>query len=182
MLVCVSVRFTDACLRVPCDFLLSGQENSLPEDEVAMGTNSFLHIWLRQSVPVLVVYPPFDAPHMLACRVTCHDRTQFLREPCQVVKQRLSLFIHDILNERFHPALLRPVHISLREGSFGFVILGLIGNFAKDSKGLLVRHQSEDNLPGCLICVLEHSLAPGRIGLLLVLCHPSPMKQAPISL
>ena len=44
-------------------------------------------------------------------------------ETCQVVKQNLSLFIHDILNERFHPGLLRPVHISLREGSFGLIML-----------------------------------------------------------
>ena len=87
-----------------------------------MGTNSFLNIWLRQSVPALVVYPPGNAPHMLACRGTCHDGAQFLREPCQVVKQDLSLFIHDILHESFHPALLRPVHISLREGSFGIVM------------------------------------------------------------
>ena len=84
-----------------------------------MGTQCPFHIWLRQSVPALVVYPPFDAPHMLTCRGTRHHRTQFLREPCQVVKQNLSLFIHDILHERFHPGLLRPVHISLREGSFG---------------------------------------------------------------
>jgi hypothetical protein len=78
-----------------------------------MGTHCPFYIWLCQSVSGFVVYPPFDAPHMLPCRGTCHDRTQFLREPCQVVKQNLSLFIHDIFHERFHPALLRPVHISL---------------------------------------------------------------------
>ena len=43
-------------------------QHSLSKDEVAMGTNSFFYIWLRQSVPALVVYPPFDAPHMLTCR------------------------------------------------------------------------------------------------------------------
>ena len=95
--------------------------------ELRVAKHHFTHcpfyIWLRQSVPALVVYPPFDAPHMLPCRGTCHDRTQFLHEPCQVVKQNLSLFIHDILQERFHPALLRPVHISLREGSLGMVML-----------------------------------------------------------
>jgi hypothetical protein len=32
----------------------------------------------------------------------------------------------------------------------------------KDRKGLLVRHQRENNLSGCLICVLEHSLDPGN--------------------
>jgi hypothetical protein len=31
-----------------------------------------------------------------------------------------------------------------------------------DSQGLLVRHQSEKNLPDCLICALEHSLVPGN--------------------
>ncbi len=51
-------------------------QHSLPKDEVAMGTNSFFYIWLRQSVPALVVYPPFDAPHMLTCRGTRHHRTQ----------------------------------------------------------------------------------------------------------
>jgi hypothetical protein len=71
-----------------------------------MGTHCPYHIWLIQSVPVLVVYPPFDVLHIFAFRGTCHDRTQFLHEPCQVVKQNLSLFIHDILHERFHPGLL----------------------------------------------------------------------------
>ncbi len=34
LLVCVSVRFTDVCLWVQCDFLLFGQQHSFPEDEV----------------------------------------------------------------------------------------------------------------------------------------------------
>jgi hypothetical protein len=68
-----------------------------------MDTNIFFYMWLRQSVPALVVYPPFDAPHMLTYRGTRHHRTQFLREPYQVVKQNLSLFIHDICQRRrFH--------------------------------------------------------------------------------
>ncbi len=101
-------------------------QHSLPEDEVVMDTHCPYHIWLSQSVPVLVVYPPFDDPHIFECRGTCHDRTQFLREPSQVVKQNLSLFIHDILHERFHPAVMRPVHILLCEGSFGLVMLFFI--------------------------------------------------------
>ncbi len=48
------------------------------------------YIWLCQSVPVFVVYPPFDAPHMLTCRGTCHDRTQFLREPYIVQEKTFS--------------------------------------------------------------------------------------------
>ncbi len=36
---------------------------------------------------MLVVYPPFNDPHMLTCRSTCHDQTQFLCEPCQVVNK-----------------------------------------------------------------------------------------------
>ena len=129
-----------------------------------MVTHCPFYIWLRQSVPALVVYPPLDAPHMLACRGTRHHRTQFLREPCQVVKQNLSLFIHDMLHERFHPALLRPVHISLREGSFGLVMLLFIMQ--------IILFRTDCLLPSKRL----------RIGLLLVLCHPSPMKQAPISL
>jgi hypothetical protein len=88
-----------------------------------MDTHCPFYVWLCQSVPVIVAYPPFDDPHMLTSRGTCHDRTQFLLEPCQVVKQNLSHFIHEILHERFHPALLRPVHFSLCEGSFGLVML-----------------------------------------------------------
>jgi hypothetical protein len=61
------------------------------------------------------VYPPFDDPHMLSCRGTCHDRTQYLRESCKVVKQNLSLFIHDILEERFvhlcHHGICNERHI-----------------------------------------------------------------------
>ncbi len=64
LFVCVSVRFTDVCLRVPCDFLLFGQ-HILPKDEVVIDTDCPFHIWLHQSVPTLVVYPPFDDPHIL---------------------------------------------------------------------------------------------------------------------
>ncbi len=51
------------------------------------------------------------------------ERSQIIVMTWQVVKQNLSLFIHDILHERFHPALLRPAPISLREGSFRLVML-----------------------------------------------------------
>ena len=50
-------------------------------------------------------FSTFDCVHLfLSCRGTRHHRTQFLREPCQVVKQNLSLFIHDIFHELFHPS------------------------------------------------------------------------------
>jgi hypothetical protein len=58
-----------------------------------MGTHCPFHIWLCQSVPSLVVYPPFDAPHMLTCRDTRHHRTQLIR------------------------------NMSGREGSFGLIML-----------------------------------------------------------
>jgi hypothetical protein len=41
-----------------------------------MDTHCPFYIWLRQSVPTLVVYPPLDDPHMLACRGTRPHRTQ----------------------------------------------------------------------------------------------------------
>ncbi len=40
-----------------------------------MVTNSFFYIWLCQSVLALVVYRPFDAPHMFVCRGPRHHRT-----------------------------------------------------------------------------------------------------------
>jgi len=73
-------------------------------------------------------------------------------------------FHPDILHERFHPALLRPFHISLCEGSFGLVMLLFIMQ--------IILFRTDCLLPSKRL----------RIGLLLVLCHPSPMKQAPISL
>ena len=76
-------RFSDCSLTVPF-------HHGLPQNEVVMDTNSFFHSWLCQSVPVFVVYPPCDAPHMLSYRDTCHYRTQLLGEPCQVVKQSSS--------------------------------------------------------------------------------------------
>ena len=150
LFVCVSVRFTDVCLRVPYNFLLPGYQDNFPEDEVAMGTNSFFHIWRRQSVPVLVVYPPFDFPQILASRDTRHHRTQFHREPCQVVKQNLSLFIHDILH-----GLWNEGHV--------FV-------FPDSSKARRTVMNPSD------------STRILRIGLFLVLCHPSPMKESSMSL
>ncbi len=61
--------------------------HGLPQN---MGTNSFFHSWLSQSVPTFAVYPPCDDPHILAWRDTCHFRTQLRDEPCQVVKQNSS--------------------------------------------------------------------------------------------
>ncbi len=80
----------------------------LPWAHTVLSTFGWANLFL-----LVVVYPPFDTPHMLACRGTCHDRT-------------------------------------------------LTGDFVKESQGLLVWHQSENNLPDCLICVLEHSLVPGN--------------------
>jgi len=84
-----------------------------------MGTQCPFHIWLRQSVPALVVYPPFDAPHMLTCRKHSSSPNTISSRTMPGFQTKLSLFIHDILHERFHPGLLRTVHISLREVSFG---------------------------------------------------------------
>ena len=117
-----------------------------------MGTHWPFYIWLYQSVPALVVYPPFDVPNILVCRGTCHDRTQFLREPCQVVKQNLSLFIHDIFHESFHPGLMRPVNVSIREGSFGLIMLFFIRQiilFRTDF--LLPRHKGRTKC-GRMLC------------------------------
>ena len=74
-------RFSDCSLTVPNHHVLVPFHHGLPQNEVAMGTNSFFHSWLCQSVPAFAVYPPCDAPHMLACRGTCHYRTQLLGEP-----------------------------------------------------------------------------------------------------
>ncbi len=83
-------RFSDCSLTVPSHHVLVPFHHGLPQNEVGMGTNSFFHSGLCQSVPTFAVYPPCDDPHMLACRGTCHYRTQLLGEPCQVVKQRSS--------------------------------------------------------------------------------------------
>jgi hypothetical protein len=41
-------------------------------------------MWL--SVLWMTKSPSFDAPHILTCRDTCHDRKQFLREPCALLR------------------------------------------------------------------------------------------------
>jgi hypothetical protein len=71
-------RYPTHCVSKPLPTWLDNiQQHNLPEDEVVMDTYCSFYISLCQSVPALVVYPPFDAPHMLASRVTRHHRTQF---------------------------------------------------------------------------------------------------------
>ena len=60
-----------------------------------------------QSVPVFDVYPSSDDPHMIETRGTCPYRTQ--------LKQNRVDGIRDVFHVRLHPALLRPLHIELRE-------------------------------------------------------------------
>ena len=66
LFVRVPVRFSDCSLTVPSHHVLVPLHHGLPQNEVAMGTNSFFHSWLCQSVPAFAVYPPCDAPHMIA--------------------------------------------------------------------------------------------------------------------
>ena len=109
MRVCES-HVTFCCLDSNIAFL----RTRLPWARNALSTFGCTNLCLR----LLCIHP--SMLHICShAENTRHHRTQFLREPCQVFKQNLSLFIHDILHDRFHPGLLRTVHISLREGSFG---------------------------------------------------------------
>ncbi len=64
-----------------------------------------------------------------------------------------------------HDFLGSESSVRILEGLHGAHLweLGLAGNFAIDSQGLLVWHQSENNLPDCLIYVLEHRLTPDNV-------------------
>ncbi len=64
---CSSVyRFSDYSLTVPSHHVLVPLHHSLPQNEVAKGTNNFFHSWLCQFVPAFVVYPPCDTSHRLS--------------------------------------------------------------------------------------------------------------------
>jgi hypothetical protein len=116
-----------------------------------MGTHCPFYIWLRQSVPTLDVYPPFDTPHMLACRDTCHDRTQFLHEPCQVIKQTCPC-----------SSMTSCMNVMRISDTMEFAMKGMFLSCPDASKARRTFMNPSD-ASGIL-----------RIGLLLVLCHPSP--------
>ena len=127
-----------------------------------MGTNSFLNIWLRQSVPARVVYPPFDAPHMLAWDgYTKH----YTHGSCACVIGKVSLQEPSIVQEKTFS--WPSVRIS---ATMEFAMKGMLLSCPDASKARRTFMNPSD------------AASILRIGLLLVLCHPSPMKQAPISL
>ena len=114
-----------------------------------MDTNSFFHTCLCQSVDVFVVYPPYDDPHMFPSRGTCHYRTQLLGETRPIVKQNRVSGMCDVFHVRLHPPLLRPLYITLREGTYSLVVLVVIMKIMM--------------FPDCSVCVVEQGLLPVNI-------------------
>ena len=121
MFVRVTVRFSDYSLTVTINHVF------VPSDFLSWSSSERGCHGYEQIFPQLTVSfcSCVCCVSTLWCSIYVHIQRYLslksLGEPYQVVKRRLYSWIRDVFYVRLHPTLLKPLHVTLREGTYRLV-------------------------------------------------------------